>query len=119
MLRRKSVDKNTENPGSMANVFSLKDMQSQHSGLNGEFLLYQVILKRLLSEGLTDSSIENTLCGHFDPTEEADRRIMLEFDKSYKANKAIYWYTRESCVYRLLNKALRTQSIGDLIAFTK
>ncbi|CAF0816016.1 unnamed protein product [Adineta ricciae] len=119
MLRRKSVTKASGNAGSMANVFCLQDMQSQHNELNGEFLLYQVILKRLLSEGLTDLSKKATLIEHFDPTDATDQQIMKEFDTSYDPKKAIYWYTRESCIYRLLNKALRTQSIGDLIAFTQ
>ena len=56
MARRKSVYKPSKHTDSMANVFSIKDMESQHNDLNGEFLLYQVILKRLLSEGLIDPS---------------------------------------------------------------
>jgi hypothetical protein len=30
---------------------------------------------------------------------------------------AIWWYTRENCLYRLLNKALRVQNIDVLFAF--
>jgi len=37
--------------------------------------------------------------------------------KSYNRTKAIWWYTRESCLYRILNKALRVQNIDVLFAF--
>lgn len=119
MSRRKSVYRGTDSTMSLVNVFCSRDTISQHNGLNGEFLLYQVVLKRLLSGGLTDRPIANTLIEYFHPSDETDRSIMTEFDNTYKADKAIYWYTRESCIYRLLNKALRTQNIADLIVFTK
>ena len=121
MSRKKSSHshRRSGHSDSMANVFSIQDMESQHNGLNGEFLLYQVILKRLLAEGLSNPSTKTKLCDYFNPEDETDRRIMMEFDNTYKADKAIYWYTRESCIYRLLNKALRTRNIGDLIVFTQ
>ena len=119
MSQRKSVHKRSDNTITLVNVFSSKDMRSQHNGLNGEFLLYQVILKRLLTKELTDRPIESKLFDHFSPSDETDQDILKEFDSSYKSSKAIYWYTRESCIYRLLNKALRQQNIGDLIAFTQ
>ncbi|CAF1604356.1 unnamed protein product, partial [Didymodactylos carnosus] len=37
-----------------------------------------------------------------------------EFEDEYDPEKAIWWYTRESCLYRLLNKALREQDF-DII----
>lgn len=40
--------------------------------------------------------------------------IIHDFEQNYSADRAIWWYTRQSFVYRLLNKALRVQNI-DLI----
>ncbi|CAF0910352.1 unnamed protein product [Adineta ricciae] len=40
--------------------------------------------------------------------------ILNEFNETYIKEKAIWWYTRESCIYRLLNKALRLQDISTL-----
>ena len=37
-----------------------------------------------------------------------------DFEENYTPEKAITWYTRDSFVYRILNKALRTQNI-DMI----
>ena len=121
MSKRKSVSVKQISSGTdlmASNVFSIKDMQSQHQALNGEFLLYQVILKRLLSEGFIDPLEKIKLCEYFNPEDEIDRRTMKEFDETYTPKKAIYWYTRESCIYRMLNKAFRTRNIAHLIGFT-
>ena len=37
-----------------------------------------------------------------------------EFEKDYRSDKALWWYTRDSFLYRMLNKALRVQNI-DLL----
>ena len=40
--------------------------------------------------------------------------IIQDFQCTYSSERAVWWYTRESCFYRILNKALRTQNI-DLL----
>src|SRR5205823_6446303 len=40
-----------------------------------------------------------------------------EFEETYKSNDAIFWYTRQSFVYRLVNKALRTEDYEALLIF--
>jgi hypothetical protein len=40
-----------------------------------------------------------------------------DFEKNYHADKAINWYSRNSFVYRLLNKALRTQNLVIIFKF--
>jgi tetratricopeptide (TPR) repeat protein len=47
----------------------------------------------------------------------SELNIIDEFDKNYSSNRAIWWYTRESFLYRLLNKALRVQNIDVLFLF--
>ncbi|CAF3433275.1 unnamed protein product [Rotaria socialis] len=39
----------------------------------------------------------------------ADLLIIDEFQRDYTSDKAIWWYTRECFLYRILNKALRIQ----------
>ena len=43
--------------------------------------------------------------------------IIDEFEKNYDPEKAIWWYTRDSCLYRMMNKALRIQDFDMLFAF--
>jgi tetratricopeptide (TPR) repeat protein len=40
--------------------------------------------------------------------------IINEFERSYQPDQAIWWYTRECCFYRILNKALRIQDFDML-----
>ncbi|CAF1157287.1 unnamed protein product [Didymodactylos carnosus] len=48
---------------------------------------------------------------------QADLKIVEEFELYYDACNAIFWYTRPTFLYRLLNKALREQDIDTLYAF--
>ncbi|CAF1154359.1 unnamed protein product [Rotaria sp. Silwood1] len=48
---------------------------------------------------------------------DAELKLINEFNHKYQSVKAIWWYTRESCVYRLLNKALRIQNVDILFLF--
>lgn len=43
--------------------------------------------------------------------------IINEFEKTYTPEKAIWWYTRDSCFYKMLNKALRAQDYDKLFTF--
>lgn len=40
--------------------------------------------------------------------------MINEFERDYEADKAIWWYTRETFLYKLLNKALRTEHVETL-----
>ncbi|UJR24042.1 hypothetical protein I4U23_027007 [Adineta vaga] len=40
-----------------------------------------------------------------------------QFEKNYRPGDAIRWYSRDSFVYRLVNKALRTQNLAILFKF--
>ncbi|CAF3754858.1 unnamed protein product, partial [Rotaria sp. Silwood1] len=41
--------------------------------------------------------------------------IIKEFENDYEKHSPIWWYTRQSFIYEILNKALRTQNIDVLI----
>ncbi|UJR22890.1 hypothetical protein I4U23_025918 [Adineta vaga] len=40
-----------------------------------------------------------------------------EFERSYSRDAALKWYTRDSFVYRLVNKALRTENIDNIFLY--
>ncbi|CAF1026308.1 unnamed protein product [Adineta steineri] len=105
----------TERMGSV--VFSAKDDKSMHKSLNGEFILYQVLLQQILDDKEALLTNESSLLNYFEPDDIGDKKVMNEFDTSYNSKKAIHWYTRESCIYKILNKALRTQNIDDVSPF--
>lgn len=43
--------------------------------------------------------------------------LIDEFNRHYRPDEAIQWYTRSSFVYKLVNKALRTEDIDQLDVF--
>lgn len=44
-------------------------------------------------------------------------KVIDDFDKNYHPDNCIDWYTKETFVYRLLNKALRTGDVEQLYMF--
>ncbi|CAF1403654.1 unnamed protein product [Adineta steineri] len=40
-----------------------------------------------------------------------------DFDKNYSVNNAIKWYTKDSFLFKLINKALRTEDVAALYTF--
>ncbi|CAF3688710.1 unnamed protein product [Rotaria sp. Silwood1] len=48
---------------------------------------------------------------------ESELKILEEFEKDYKSEKAIWWYTREAFVYRLVNRAARQKDLHIMFLF--
>jgi tetratricopeptide (TPR) repeat protein len=48
---------------------------------------------------------------------KAELNTIYEFEQNYKPKEAIRWYTRDTFLYRILHKALRTQNIDILFLF--
>ena len=114
----KSTDRDERTDTMATSIYSSKDNQSLHKPLNGEFVLYQILLKQVL-DGEENSflSLHPSLINYFHPNDPKDEEAMTEFENEYKPPKAIHWYTRESCIYKILNKALRTHNIDDVVPF--
>jgi tetratricopeptide (TPR) repeat protein len=50
-------------------------------------------------------------------TNSAMLKQIDDFEKNYKPEDAIQWYTKDSFLYRLLNKLIRTENINALFKF--
>ena len=48
---------------------------------------------------------------------ESELRILEEFEYNYTPERAVNWYTRDSIIFRLLNRALRQQNIELIFLF--
>ncbi|CAF3416903.1 unnamed protein product [Rotaria socialis] len=81
--------------------------------LNGNFLhdglLIDVLIRMKPNEQDQKELIE--LSGKENEGNKVELKLTKEFQKEYTLDRAIWWYTRESFVYRLLNKALRVRNI--------
>jgi tetratricopeptide (TPR) repeat protein len=58
-----------------------------------------------------------SLCKHYYQKNSDELNIIKEFEREYSSDRALWWYTRDSFLYRMLNKALRVQNIHLLFLF--
>ena len=92
-----------------------KDLEKQ----SAEFLWFQLfnyIILHLPRDVQAQKQMLD-ICRHY----YRDNRIRLqeinEFQRSYRPEEAISWYTKQSFLYKLVNKALRTEDIDQLYVF--
>ena len=81
-----------------------QEAEFMYSHLAGEILISMESTKMEMVE----------YCRHQYADDENQLRLIQEFEQSYESHKAIFWYTRDTFLYRLLNKALREQDIDIL-----
>lgn len=89
------------------------------TGINGGFLHSQLLIGVIVQMRQTTEAFNEIIS--YCKIECADNKVELailkEYKKTYSPWKALWWYTRESFLYRLLNKALRTQDVDALFIF--
>ncbi|CAF1279658.1 unnamed protein product [Adineta steineri] len=87
--------------------------------LNGEFIQTQLLIDCLDRMETTDRDKDELtiLCKKIYREDKYQKTIIDEFQNTYLSDQAIRWYTRDSFLYRLLNKALRMQDTNFLFLF--
>jgi tetratricopeptide (TPR) repeat protein len=98
------------------NILAMNDLSDQSStGLNGTFLHYQLLMNVLHRMPSSNPSLDKyelvDYCQRAYEGNEIELKIIKEFEQTYCRERALWWYSRESMFYRLLNKALRVQNI--------
>jgi tetratricopeptide (TPR) repeat protein len=85
---------------------------------NAIFMWFQLFIEVLLRmhHKSTDRKELLDICKKNYKGNHQEMEIIDEFEKNYKPENAIWWYTRESCFYRMMNKALRVQDFDMLFA---
>ncbi|CAF3741635.1 unnamed protein product [Rotaria sp. Silwood1] len=102
------------------NIITVSQNPDQSTtGMNGSFvhslLLIDVLLRMKSSEKDKQELIE--LCKNVYKGNKTQLDILHEFQADYSSKNALWWYTRESFLYKMLNKALRVQNIDVLFLF--
>ncbi|CAF1638517.1 unnamed protein product [Adineta ricciae] len=84
--------------------------------LEPSFMYTQIFKKILLDMEHDKQGIKDLLiyCRQCFQNNIKEQRIIGEFERNYRPDKAIWWYTRECFTYQMLNQALRTLD-GELI----
>ena len=87
--------------------------------LNGEFVHFSLLIDVLIRCKTTAIDKLNLIqrCKEHYKDDQTELDIIDEFNRQYSADKALWWYTRDSFLYRMLNKALRVENIGLLFLF--
>ncbi|CAF0847660.1 unnamed protein product [Rotaria sordida] len=85
---------------------------------NAIFMWFQLFIEVLLRmhHKSTDRKELIDICKNNYKNNYGEMKIIDEFEKNYKPENAIWWYTRQSCFYRIMNKALRDQDFDMLFA---
>lgn len=87
--------------------------------MNGQFVFSQCLIDCLLriEPDEKDKNELMALCTAEYEDNDSEKQRVHEFQTSYSPSKAIWWYTRESFVYKTLNSALRKQSVHMMFLY--
>jgi tetratricopeptide (TPR) repeat protein len=99
---------------SHSNEYSLQDIDKEQVA----FLWFQLMIEviyRLPQTSISKKQMIDECRTHY-ADNSAQLSIIDEFYNKYNGDLAIEWYTKDSFLYRLLNKAFRTQNI-DLVFY--
>ncbi|UJR11897.1 hypothetical protein I4U23_016075 [Adineta vaga] len=86
---------------------------------NASFMWFQLFIEVLLRmhHKVSDRKELIHICRKTYSNNVEVLQIIDEFEKDYSAHKAIWWYTRDTCFYRMINSALRSQDFDMLFIF--
>lgn len=88
--------------------------------INGQFIYHQLLidcLMRMESSTADEKSEFIALCKRQYKGNNNKLAIVNEFERKYSPDSAIRWYTKQTFLYKLLNKALRVPNIDLLYLF--
>ncbi|CAF1277467.1 unnamed protein product [Rotaria sordida] len=104
---------------SIAVFNTLSTQEKSSTELNGYFVQSQLLIDVLLrmKASSTDKHELISWCKEEYKDNTTALAIILDFEHNYSSDRAVWWYTRESFLYRTLNKALRVQNIDLLFLF--
>ena len=90
-------------------------MDSRHA----IFMWFQLFIDVLIRMQQKSNDIENIVevCKNIYQNNVQEMGVINEFERMYRSEDGIRWYTRDACFYRIINKALRTQNYDVLLTF--
>ncbi len=99
--------------------FSANDNLDQSTtGLNGHFVQSLLLIDVLLRMKSVESD-KKQLISLLEKTclNDEDKNVIKKFENDYSSENPLWWYSCDSSLYRMLNKALRIQDIDTLFLF--
>ncbi|CAF1013290.1 unnamed protein product [Rotaria sordida] len=96
-------------------IKSIRDLSKEHASFMWFQLLIEMLLKMDQMDIAKNEMIHECLSQYED--DQVEQKKIEDFQNNYNETKAIWWYTRDCFLYRLLNKALRTENIDIIFKF--
>ncbi|CAF0828725.1 unnamed protein product [Didymodactylos carnosus] len=95
-----------------------KDAQQNLQSKKAVFLWFQLFIEVLLRMHHKSSAKTEmiAICKKYYQGNTDEEKLIQEFEQNYKPENSVWWYTKESCLYRILNKALRSQDFDMIFA---
>ncbi|CAF0875400.1 unnamed protein product [Didymodactylos carnosus] len=120
----KTNKRNAQSMMKQSNIFNFFGLEKERSSKNlphdsASFLWSQLllnVLKKLPRTELAKQEMLNKFIDYYKENEIEQKKIEL-FRLTYEARDAIKWFTADSFIYRLVNKALRNENIDDLYLY--
>ncbi|CAF4460054.1 unnamed protein product, partial [Rotaria socialis] len=108
-----------KNRGRNEEALAMDILDRSSTELNGEFLHSQLLIDVLIrmKPSQQDKNELLALLKKEYKANEVDLKLVNEFHMAYESAKAIWWYTRESFLYRVMNKALRVRNTELIFLF--
>ena len=101
-------------------IFSVGERSLQNLTIEqATFMWYYLLIEVLLHLPQTLNSKKEMIneCRASYEGNKAQLKKIAEFEETYDATEAIRWYTKDTFVYRLFNKAFRTQNMDIIIKY--
>lgn len=101
------------------NLFETGKSTKNLSKESGKFLWQQFYVQVLFQAFDLDQAKDDmiTYCRNFYIDDDIELEKISNFEQNYQAEHAVRWYTRDSFLYRLLNKTLRSENLDDMYKF--
>lgn len=102
-----------------ASISFLNKNEKSLRDVNGTFYWHQLLRKTLLNLSRTPNAKQDLIdIGRkYYVDNDMELTKIDDFDQNYNSKEAIRWYTRDSYLYKLLNKAFRTENIDIIFKF--
>jgi tetratricopeptide (TPR) repeat protein len=81
------------------------------------FQMYKDIMIQRMASNIHAKQQLLGFCRQYYRGNRKQLEIINEFESDYTSDQAVRWYTKESFIYKLVNKALRTEDIDQLYTF--
>ena len=104
----------------VVNIFTAGgNVEQSTTGVNGQFVHSLLLIDVLLRMESVETEKQDFIafCKNEYKGNKIQLDILCEFKVSYTSKTALWWYTRESFLYKMVNKALRVQNIDVLFLF--